>query len=637
MKSRVWKRIVSVILMMALLVGCLNGTGFCVVSAKKAYVSVDQPWVIPFQGQNSAPATLHIEQSGLYKIRAVSDTGIIKEMYVKDANGDKCIVHDDDAYYQYLNNYYYLAAGVDYTLVVVAILNEGNRNTGTVTVTVQKCEVGTIGTVSNRDISAELKSHGDWYWAQFTTAQAGDYRLRFANAGSRRVSVIEESSGEHIFYGYMFYTMGEYVPSIDQQAKVLTLKENTNYILRVGSKSQPIYLEKCEKDIRTIRIHEYVKGNQIIDRNVESESGFATAWFDYRVCYTDGTEEIMTYTDIGDRGILMPFVQTAGRVLELPDTSRYYTGGTQPFILNYRGDYSVGYARFDAVHTRGGVWPREEMEIYKGTNESKMFVLAPKSTGIYRFLTNNLAAFEELELIVLDQYYNPVYYNEEKGGYPLLGGRGYDLYVDYSSNAYAELFYDKKGGTLFPDTHPDAWYYDAVIYATGRGVISGYKNGNFGTSDLIQRQDFLVMLARYAGIDLDAYKDVELPFPDVVENSYYKAAVAWGYENGIVTGYNSGRFGVGDAVTREQIATFLYRYAYWSLFDVTVSEKEYQAVVDKYKDCSRVSEFAEQAVVWAIDRGVITGKNGSKIAPHGKAQRCEVAQMLYNAFIKDVF
>ncbi len=635
MKSRVWKRIVSVILMMALLVGCLNGTGLCTVSANTAYVSVEQPWVIPFQGQSSASAILHIEQSGLYRIRAASDTGHIEKMNVTDANGDSWMAHDDDYYAQFLNNYYYFIAG-DYTLEVVAILNLGDINTGTVTVTVQKCKVGAVGTVSNSDISAELKSHGNGYWAQFTTAQAGDYCLRFAGSGYMWVSVIEESSGEHLFHRYTRYSVGEYA-SRDHQAIVLTLKENTNYYVRVGSNSRPIYLEKCEKDIRTIRIHEYVKGTQTINRNVKKEDGFAPTWFDYRVCYTDGTEEVLKYTDICDRGILMPYAQTAGRVLELPDYSRYYIGGTQPFILNYRGDYSVGYARFNAVHIHGGEWPGEEMEIHKSSNKVTGFGLAPKSTGIHYFLTNNLAAFDELQLIVLDQYYHPVYYNEEKGGYPLVGGRGYVLYVYYSSNAYAELVYREKGGTLFPDTHPDAWYYDAVTYVSGRGVISGYNNGNFGTSDLIQRQDFLVMLARYAGIDLDAYKDVELPFPDVVDNSYYKAAVAWGYENGIVTGYNSGDFGVGDPVTREQIATFLCRYAYWSLYDVTVSETAHQAIVDKYKDHTLVSGFAEQSVMWAIDRGVITGKNGEKIAPLGKAQRCEVAQMLYNAFIKDVF
>lgn len=191
---------------------------------------------------------------------------------------------------------------------------------------------------------------------------------------------------------------------------------------------------------------------------------------------------------------------------------------------------------------------------------------------------------------------------------------------------------------LFSDAVKDAWYSDAVTYAVGRGILKGYSNGKFGTSDGIQRQDFLVMLVRLDGVDLSSYANTHGIFRDVSRNSYFEAAVNWGYEHGIVTGYNDGRFGVGDKITREQIVTFLCRYARYKGIDTSVDSNTQNYVRNTYTDYNRVSEFSHDAVLWAIEKGVINGKeNNTAIAPQGNAQRCEVAQIMYNIFLKDIF
>ncbi len=186
---------------------------------------------------------------------------------------------------------------------------------------------------------------------------------------------------------------------------------------------------------------------------------------------------------------------------------------------------------------------------------------------------------------------------------------------------------------IFPDTDNSAWYSDAVAYAYSRGIIKGYQNGKFGASDGIQRQDFLVMLARFDGVDLTEY-DYDCDMPDVARNSYYEAAVNWGVENRITTGYVDGTFGVGDMITREQIVTFLYRYTQNVLYMDVTPEDEDKAKA--YPDYSNVSEFSTEPIIWAIDKGVINGKQG-KIAPQGNAQRCEIAQIMYNIFLNDIF
>ena len=167
--------------------------------------------------------------------------------------------------------------------------------------------------------------------------------------------------------------------------------------------------------------------------------------------------------------------------------------------------------------------------------------------------------------------------------------------------------------------------------------MSGYSNGKFGTSDSIQRQDFLVMLARLDGVDLNAYGAKKSAFPDVPEGSYFEAAVNWGSEKGIVTGYQNGKFGVGDKVTREQLVTFLYRYAKYKEYDYSYTNNRETVVSGKYKDYKNVSGFAKQPILWAIEKGVISGKTSSTIVPQGNAQRCEVAKIMYNIYLNDIF
>ena len=189
---------------------------------------------------------------------------------------------------------------------------------------------------------------------------------------------------------------------------------------------------------------------------------------------------------------------------------------------------------------------------------------------------------------------------------------------------------------LYPDAATNAWYSEAVKYVSENGIMSGYQNGLFGTSDSIKRQDFLVMLARLDGVNLNNYK-YKSSFPDVTRNSYYEAAVNWGAQKGIVTGYQNGKFGVSDKVTREQIVTFLYRYADYKGYDSDYSSNRENVVSRQYKDYKNVSGFAKQPILWAIEKGVISGKTSSTIAPQGNAQRCEVAKIMYNIYLNDIF
>ncbi len=191
----------------------------------------------------------------------------------------------------------------------------------------------------------------------------------------------------------------------------------------------------------------------------------------------------------------------------------------------------------------------------------------------------------------------------------------------------------------FSDVPSNAWYTDAVKYVSENGIMTGYGGTTkFGAADNIQRQDFLVILARLDGVDLSTYANKGSKFPDVVKGSYYEAAVSWGVENGITTGYQNGKFGVGDKITREQLVTFLYRYANYKGLNTSCTMEQMTVVNSKYSDYKKVTDYAQAPVVWAITNGVISGKeNGKYIAPGGNALRCEVAQIMYNIFLNELF
>jgi len=187
----------------------------------------------------------------------------------------------------------------------------------------------------------------------------------------------------------------------------------------------------------------------------------------------------------------------------------------------------------------------------------------------------------------------------------------------------AEVGDNYKG---FPDVAKGDWYYDAVKYCATRGFITGYKNGKFGPGDTLKRQDFVVILARIAGADLTSYENVQSTMPDVVKGSYYAAAVNWAVDNGIIGGYtsgaNKGKFGVGDNITREQVCVILYRYM--GSPAVTGATN----TLKPFADANRISSFAKDAVVWAIQNGVISGKNSTTLAPTATASRAEIATIV---------
>lgn len=176
----------------------------------------------------------------------------------------------------------------------------------------------------------------------------------------------------------------------------------------------------------------------------------------------------------------------------------------------------------------------------------------------------------------------------------------------------------------FRDVSPKAWYYDAVEYAADNGLFQGTTPSTFSPNGAMQRGMFVAVLSRYAQIDESQY--LLYRFNDVNQGSYYAIGVEWAARYGIVSGTGKKTFSPLQNVTREQIATFLYRYAKATGNDTSYSEEAYNS----FPDTGKVSSFAVEAMKWATSHGIINGSDG-KLNPKGTATRAQVAQVFLSA------
>ena len=169
--------------------------------------------------------------------------------------------------------------------------------------------------------------------------------------------------------------------------------------------------------------------------------------------------------------------------------------------------------------------------------------------------------------------------------------------------------------TGFSDVAAGAWYAEAVQYCRDNGLMSGTSATAFSPSAETSRAMLATVLYRYAG---SPAVTGAADYTDTPAGAWYSSAVAWVSANGIMSGYGGGRFGPDDPVTREQLATILWRYEGSPEAENSIS----------FADASSISSFAADAVAWAGDRGIVAGKPGNLFDPQGHATRAELAVML---------
>ncbi len=166
-----------------------------------------------------------------------------------------------------------------------------------------------------------------------------------------------------------------------------------------------------------------------------------------------------------------------------------------------------------------------------------------------------------------------------------------------------------------------------MIKANEAGLMTGLYDTHFGPNDKMSRAMVATVLYRMAGSPAVTDKRV---FPDAPAGQWYSKAVKWANEKKIITGYENGKFGPDDSVTREQLATMIYRYQH----NVAGKDTSAKTSLDKFPDKKSVSGFAKNSIEYCVSKGIITGSHGY-LLPVDTATRAECAKMLLVA--KDAY
>lgn len=190
-----------------------------------------------------------------------------------------------------------------------------------------------------------------------------------------------------------------------------------------------------------------------------------------------------------------------------------------------------------------------------------------------------------------------------------------------AEKAYAELTGEVIAPTDMPYTDTEGhWAANAIKFVYDKGLMKGESETIFAPNKTASRAMIATILYRLAG---SPAVEGQASFGDVADGAWYADAVRWAELNKVVGGYADGNFGPNDNITREQLASILYRYA-------AANGENMNATADlsSFADANGISEWARTALAWANAEGLITGKTGNIIDAKGYATRAEIAAIL---------
>jgi hypothetical protein len=174
--------------------------------------------------------------------------------------------------------------------------------------------------------------------------------------------------------------------------------------------------------------------------------------------------------------------------------------------------------------------------------------------------------------------------------------------------------------TPFTDIAHDDWFYFSVRYAYNKGLFTGTSETEFSPFGTMSRAMLATVLYRMENQPNVEFADI---FSDVQSDLWYSHPIIWANQSKIVNGYGEGIFAPNDAITREQIAVMLYRYAKFKGFDLPTEISSLS-----FKDANEISDFAKESITWAVSKGIMKGNSDLTLNPSGLATRAEVATML---------
>ena len=192
--------------------------------------------------------------------------------------------------------------------------------------------------------------------------------------------------------------------------------------------------------------------------------------------------------------------------------------------------------------------------------------------------------------------------------------------ANYTTTATSDMTITAKFSG-YTDVKKTDWYYDAVNYVNNNGIMTGYSETQFAPNDKLSRAQACQVIYNIADADEQA---TESTFSDVSLGQWYTNAISWASKNGVVSGYGNNLFGPDDAITREQMAAILYRYA--GAPSVETNN------LGNYTDANQISDWATDALNWCVENKIMVGNGNGTMTPNKIISRAEVATIMMNYF-----
>ncbi len=326
--------------------------------------------------------------------------------------------------------------------------------------------------------------------------------------------------------------------------------------------------------------------------------------------YNEGTTKLanMMLSNLSELGLNNRGVKT--QLLSGNDSSELYSDGT---LADYYGIIRYGM--------RGTMIDNGYVSIYKNSTDlTKTILAAPGTPDIY---SANIQNGEGVPTILLEHGfirgdYNS--FNSDEKLKKIAEADGKAIVEYYGLKPKREL-----ANTPFTDVYAKDWYASAVEYTYNKGIILGTSDTTFNPNTKLTRGMLVTILHRMEGKPTPKTQN---KFSDVSKSQYYYDAVVWATEKGIIHGYDNGKFGPDDTITRQDVAVILRNYTQYRGINTNVTEN-----LGSFSDGNLVSDYAKSAMQWAVRTGTITGNNnGESLTPHGKATRAETAGLMYKYY-----
>lgn len=335
--------------------------------------------------------------------------------------------------------------------------------------------------------------------------------------------------------------------------------------------------------------------------------------------YNDGTGKTDSYTGLTSASwIKLPAPTRSGYTFRYwSDGARTYSGGEGYEVTGNAQLSAVWRANSSGSGGGGSSSSRYEVAVDSGRNGS--VTVSPRNAARGTTVTVTVTPDDGYGLDALTV-------KDRDGSAVKLTQKGSGTYTFTMPagrvTVEASFVRSQEGDALpFRDVARGDWFYDGVKYAYDRGLMSGVTGSSFGPGEATTRGMLVTVLWRMAGSPVVNYL---MDFSDVDAQSYYGEAVRWAASLGIVSGYDDGRFGPDDAITREQLALILYGFARNQGYDTTQGGM----AIREFDDYDQIAPWAFQTLDWAVNAGLISGTGSRRLDPAGSATRAQIAQIL---------